>query len=128
VVLLTRREEVATAVNRQHRNPSHLTAFELPDNLTACTDDVAALAGATCIIHCIPVQQSAQFLAARAHLIPPSLPIVCTSKGLNSDTLETMHGAITSAVLRPDSIRTASSLCTHASRPRLPSPQSVTSS
>jgi len=93
VVLLTRREEVATAVNQQHRNPSHLTSFELPPNLTACTDDAAALAGASCIIHCIPVQQSAEFLAARKHLIPPELPVVCTSKGLNSDTLETMDGA-----------------------------------
>ena len=47
-----------------------------------------------------PRQQSAEFLATHAALIPPQLPIISTSKGLNSDTLETMHEIIPRALGR----------------------------
>ena len=60
--VLARREEVAQAINEQHRNPRYLTEFVLPDNLTSTTDVAAALAGAAYIVHSVPVQATEDFL------------------------------------------------------------------
>lgn len=38
VVIWTRREDVAASINTQHRNPSHVSDFELPTTITSTTD------------------------------------------------------------------------------------------
>jgi glycerol-3-phosphate dehydrogenase (NAD(P)+) len=92
VCILTRREQVVSEINDRHQNPAHLASTQLPSNITATTDLKEALAGTSFIIHCIPVQNSYEFLSERAADIDPTVPIVSTSKGLHTDTLETMQG------------------------------------
>ena len=96
VCILTRREQVAREINDNKKNKAHLDETLLPTNLSATTDVKQALEGTSYIIHCIPVQSSFEFLSERAADIPPTVPIVSTSKGLHTDTLETMQGTLDS--------------------------------
>ena len=62
VVMLTRRVEVCSCINEEHRNPTHLTEFALPENIRATLDPSEALAGTVAVIHAIPLQSSEDFL------------------------------------------------------------------
>lgn len=90
VTLLTRRSEVAESINTQHVNPQHLTDYKLPPLLAATTSAADALQGASFIVHSIPVQSTESFLEPLKDLIPEHVPFVSSSKGLHSETLETM--------------------------------------
>lgn len=100
VKMLTRRQEVVDAINTKHRNPTHLTDCDLPPLLSATSSPAEALKGASFVVHCIPVQSSAEFLAPLKDLIPSGVPIISTSKGLHSDTLETMDALVPRALER----------------------------
>jgi len=90
VTMLTRRPEVASSINEKHINPGALPEYKLPALLSATTSAKEAIDGAAIIVHCIPVQSTEPFLGPLRDLIPEDIPIVSTSKGLHSDTLETM--------------------------------------
>eukprot|EP00747_Dinoflagellata_sp_TGD_P169506 gnl/TRDRNA2_/TRDRNA2_198639_c0_seq1.p1 gnl/TRDRNA2_/TRDRNA2_198639_c0~~gnl/TRDRNA2_/TRDRNA2_198639_c0_seq1.p1 ORF type:complete len:409 (-),score=63.45 gnl/TRDRNA2_/TRDRNA2_198639_c0_seq1:61-1251(-) len=90
VTLLTRRQDVASSINTRHVNPHHLSDSKLPPLLSATTCAEEALAGASFIVHSIPVQSTDVFLEPLRPLIPAHVPFVSTSKGLHSDTLEMM--------------------------------------
>ncbi len=102
VVVLTRREEVAEGINTEHRNPTHLKDFKLPENLTATTDADVALSGTSFIVHCIPLQSTKEYLERMKDKIGDGVPIVSTSKGLHTETLEMMHEIIPNALGRKD--------------------------
>ncbi|QDZ19916.1 glycerol-3-phosphate dehydrogenase [Chloropicon primus] len=104
VVVLTRREEVAEGINKDRRNPTHLKEFLLPENLKATTDAVEALRGTSFIVHCIPLQSTKSFLESMKDKIEPGVPIVSTSKGLHTETLEMMHEIIPNALGRPQPV------------------------
>jgi glycerol-3-phosphate dehydrogenase (NAD+) len=104
VVVLTRREEVATGINTEHRNPVHLKEYKLPDNLKATTDAKEALENTSFIVHCIPLQSTKPFLEGLKDVIEPGVPIVSTSKGLHTETLDMMHEIIPSALGRPQPV------------------------
>jgi len=90
VTVLTRREDVAGSINEKHINPQHLSGCKLPPLLSATTSAEEALAGVSFIVHCIPVQATEPFLEPLRALIPKDVPIISTSKGVHSETLETM--------------------------------------
>lgn len=90
VVMLTRRPEVMDSINTKHINPQHLSDCKLPPLLSATTSAETALQGCSFIVHCIPVQSTEPFLLPYKHLIPADVPFISTSKGLHSETLETM--------------------------------------
>ena len=94
VVVLTRRAEVMDGINNARRNPTHLTEFLLPENLKATTSAEEALRGTNFVVHCIPLQSSERFLESIKGLISEDVPIVSTSKGLHTQTLEMMHEII----------------------------------
>ena len=104
VVVLTRREEVATGINTEHRNPVHLKEYKLPENLKATTDAKEALKNTSFIVHCIPLQSTKPFLEGLKDVIEPDVPIVSTSKGLHTETLDMMHEIIPSALGRPQPV------------------------
>jgi len=101
VTLLTRREEVAVSVNTKHVNPQHLSECRLPPNLSATTSAEEALRGASFIVHSVPVQSTESFLAPLRDLVPPGVPFISTSKGLHSETLETMNELVPRVLGRP---------------------------
>jgi glycerol-3-phosphate dehydrogenase (NAD+) len=56
--------------------------FKLPRNVRATTDAQEAIAGASYAVHAVPVQHSRAFLSGIREVLPPKVPIVCVSKGL----------------------------------------------
>lgn len=101
VCLLTRKKEVEESVCKLHKNPSSALPDQvLPYNVSATTDPAKALAGASYVVHAIPVQHSFEYLAAIKDLIPPAVPIINTSKGLHCATLQLMSDLIPAALGR----------------------------
>ncbi len=65
----------------------HLPGFRLPESVRVVSDDSAAFSGSEFIIEAVPTQFiRAVFSRLRPH-IPPLLPIVTQSKGIENDTL-----------------------------------------
>ena len=91
VQILTRRPEVAEGINERHRNPSHLSSFELLPNIRASVDPQEVLRDVEFVVHCVPLQATENFLKDISHLIPASARFISTSKGLHTDSLEMMH-------------------------------------
>lgn len=95
--MLVRRQEVADSINQHHRNPRYFSEFELPELLTATLDPAEALKDVKFIVHCVPMQASQEFLHNLRDMIPEDVPIVSTSKGLHSETLDLMSDVIPKA-------------------------------
>ena len=90
LVVLTRREDVEAGINSKHRNPTHCLEFELLKNIRATTDAKKALAGASLIVHAIPLQSTEQFMREVLEFVPRDREVVfvSTSKGIETETLE----------------------------------------
>ncbi|CAK9035400.1 Glycerol-3-phosphate dehydrogenase [NAD(+)] 2 [Durusdinium trenchii] len=101
VTILCRCEEVASSINTQHKNPSHLSECKLPPLLSATTCPQEALKGVAFIVHSVPVQASEDFLKPLKDLIPADVPFISTSKGIHSETLETMAELVPRVLQRP---------------------------
>lgn len=89
--MLSRKDHVAAFINAEHKNPEYITDYKLPYNLSCTTDPELAMKGASYIIHAIPVQASFDYLQGMKDLIPPDVPIVNTSKGLDCNRLMLMR-------------------------------------
>ncbi|CAI5983667.1 unnamed protein product [Closterium sp. NIES-64] len=94
VVILHRFEEDCKNINELHCNSACHPGIILPDNVRATTDPREAISGAQYALHAIPVQPSAAFLQSIAQYVPPTLPILCVSKGLELGTMEMMTEVI----------------------------------
>ena len=82
--------EVADAVNRTRENPLFLAGVPLHAGIVASSDLAATLAGATAALFVTPSHVARQTLrAARPHL-PAGAPVLVATKGLETDTLQTM--------------------------------------
>lgn len=64
--------------------------YLLPPNVRATTNPVEAISGAQFALHAVPCQHSRSFLEKIKGHLPPSLPFICVSKGLELGTGETM--------------------------------------
>eukprot|EP01135_Chromosphaera_perkinsii_P007242 Nk52_evm50s745 gene=Nk52_evmTU50s745 len=102
IVMLLRNEQDRDAINSNHRNPRYMTDYELTLNVTATCDPVEALKDSDYIIHAVPAQSSRAFLKNISHLIGDNTPIICTSKGIELNTLELMSNVIPEALGRPN--------------------------
>lgn len=94
--------QICEGINKKHRNVSYLTGYPLPFNVRAELSAEKALMDADLIVHSIPVQATTEFLENIVHLIPPTTPIVNTSKGLHTTTLQLMSEVIPAALGRPN--------------------------
>ena len=81
VRLLTRRADVADAINEKRRHPLCYPEVEMPPAVSATTDPAQALADVHFVVHAVPVQASQAFLRGIAKHIPREAPIVSLSKG-----------------------------------------------
>lgn len=85
--LLVRSEEVAAQINENHHHPRYMTDISLPHTVRATTDKASALMDATYIIHAVPVQYTREFLNTVKDYIPPNVPILSASKGIETSSL-----------------------------------------
>ena len=94
VKLWSRRPEVAEAINRDRRNPSYLTEFELPERLEATPDLQDALAGRELVIIAVPSHSLRDVMETAGPFIEPGAIVVSAVKGIEYETGLTMHGVL----------------------------------
>ncbi len=85
-VIVCRREEVARGINEEHRNPDYLAFAELSPSITATTSLEAGLAGAQAVVVVTPSRYLRRTAKDMAPHVPPELPLVICSKGVEADT------------------------------------------
>ncbi|KAK9810164.1 hypothetical protein WJX72_005939 [[Myrmecia] bisecta] len=100
VTLLLRDPYVCKDINNTHVNTRYLKDHVLPENVTATTSLAEAIAGAQYAVHAVPVQHSRAFLQSIAGILPPDVPIISVSKGLEVGTGKMMSEVIPSALGR----------------------------
>lgn len=86
VMLWSRREEVARAINEQHRNPDYLGELRLPTAVRATTDPAEALRGAAFVVLAVPAQSLRDNLAAWRELMPAGAVLISLMKGIERST------------------------------------------
>jgi glycerol-3-phosphate dehydrogenase (NAD(P)+) len=89
-VLWARHREVATGVNREHRNPRYLPDHPLPGELVATADLGEAVKGAAAVVMAVPSHGFRDVFTEAAAGIDTSVPILSLTKGIEQDTLATM--------------------------------------
>ena len=95
VCLWAYEEEVARGINTEHRNPLFLSEVELPSNIEATTDLTQAVRDADICLVAIPAQFVRQWMVRVRDHLPRDIPIVICSKGIEQNTLCTMHEVLT---------------------------------
>lgn len=78
--------KVAEAINRTHRNPRHLTDFDLPANVSASHDFAEVLDGAESMVMVVPSSFLRGICEELKGLVPENLPIVVLTKGIEPGT------------------------------------------
>ncbi|CAE6925243.1 GLY1 [Symbiodinium sp. CCMP2592] len=102
VTMIVRNKSVCKFINRKHINPRYLSEFDLPKNVGATTDAAEALEGCDVLIHAVPVQSSREALGAIRELVPPDIPVVAVSKGVELGTRKLMCDVIPEALGRDE--------------------------
>lgn len=93
VNLWMRNQERAEAINKQHHNPDYLSAYQLSWKIKATTDLLGAIEPAHWLIVAVPSSAVRNLMAQlRGHLT--KIPIVLACKGIEEDTLMTMHEVV----------------------------------
>ncbi|MFN0062940.1 MAG: NAD(P)H-dependent glycerol-3-phosphate dehydrogenase [Myxococcaceae bacterium] len=87
VVLWAREAEVADAVNRHHENPSYMPQVTLSDRVSATTRFQDALKGAQLVILAVPSHATREVMELAASHLPPHIPLVTVTKGIENGTL-----------------------------------------
>lgn len=90
VVIWCYEPEVATAINREHRNPVYLPGAELDPSLTATTDAVEAVRGRPVVLSVSPSQAVRGVLTPLAGAIGPDAVVIGASKGIEVESLALM--------------------------------------
>ncbi|PSC70634.1 glycerol-3-phosphate dehydrogenase [Micractinium conductrix] len=98
VTLLLRDPYLCKDINELHKNTRYLEDFVLPPNVNATTAAAEAIAGAQFAIHAVPVQHTRAFLQSIKELLPPALPIISVSKGIEVTTGQLMSEVIPSVL------------------------------
>ncbi|KAI3428544.1 hypothetical protein D9Q98_007366 [Chlorella vulgaris] len=98
VTLLLRDPYLCKDINELHCNTRYLKDFTLPPNVSATTSPREAILGAQFAIHAVPVQHTRVFLEGIKELMPPSLPIISVSKGIEVSTGQLMSEVVPSVL------------------------------
>jgi glycerol-3-phosphate dehydrogenase (NAD(P)+) len=88
VTLWTRNSEVAEFINSNHRNPKCMSDLVLPDGLKAETDLRTVVANRDMIVSAPPSFALTEILESVKDIIPPKIPIVSASKGIENGSLK----------------------------------------
>jgi glycerol-3-phosphate dehydrogenase (NAD(P)+) len=84
-------EEVVTGINAEKKNPVFLKEANLPEGIRATREMAEAVGDAQMVLVVIPSQFVRERMVAVRDDVPPGIPIVVCSKGIERDTLATMH-------------------------------------
>lgn len=101
VHMLMRGEQRCRDFNDLHENQKYLPGLPLPHNMRAGTDVHSVLEGAQYVVHALPVQATRPFLVSIKDTLPPDVPIICVSKGIEQTTGFLLSEVFPSALERP---------------------------
>jgi glycerol-3-phosphate dehydrogenase (NAD(P)+) len=101
VKLWAREAELASEINRVHKNPIYLSDFELPENLHATTDIEATIAEADFALLVVPSHAMREILTRLRPFLKSDLVLVSAAKGVENNTLMRMQEVATD-VLQQD--------------------------
>ena len=101
VHMLMRGEQRCQDFNDLHENQKYLPGLPLPHNMRAGTDVHNVLEGAQYVVHALPVQATRPFLVSIKDTLPPNVPIICVSKGIEQTTGFLLSEVFPSALERP---------------------------
>lgn len=94
VVLWARSPRAAEAMNRDRKNPNHLTGYELAANVRATSDLAAAARGADAVIMATPSAYLRQTCRNLAPHLPGAARVLVLSKGMERGTHLLMHEVV----------------------------------
>ena len=101
IVMLPFEKQHVTSINQRRINTLCFPNVKLSHSITA-TLDTSVVGSADYIIHAIPVQYTYNYLHRMKDEIPPTVPIVSVSKGIESNRIEFLNELIPSALGRKD--------------------------
>ena len=84
-------KDVAQAIAERHENTTYLPGLLLPDRVTATADFGQALAGAELVVAVNPSHVTRTVMRNALPFLPKATPIVSATKGIENDSLFTMH-------------------------------------
>jgi glycerol-3-phosphate dehydrogenase (NAD(P)+) len=87
VELWARRAALAAEINESHENAHYLPGVRLPGNLVATHDLAGTLADAKMVLFVAPSHATREVVRAAAPHVPPGVPIVSATKGIENDSL-----------------------------------------
>ncbi len=87
VVLWSRRADLCVPINEEHENTRYLPGARLPHNLTATHDIARALDGASMVVFVAPSHATREVAKLAAPFIPPGVPVVSATKGIENESL-----------------------------------------
>jgi glycerol-3-phosphate dehydrogenase (NAD(P)+) len=82
--------DVVESIEAVRENTRYLPGVRLPDGLHATGELGAAVARAELVLAVSPSHVTREVMVRAAPSLPPSIPIVCATKGIENDTLMTM--------------------------------------
>ncbi len=94
VRLWSRREDVASSINRDRRNPRYLSDVELPGGIAATADLRDALAGRELVLLAVPSQSLRSVMKTAGPFLEPGAIVVSAVKGIEFESGLTMHGVL----------------------------------
>lgn len=96
--LWSRGDEVARAVNEQHRNSVYLPGLSLEPSLRATTDMAEALEDAALVVFVVPSHAMRETASAAAGHVDAGATVVSASKGLEEASFKTMFDVLVDEV------------------------------
>src|SRR6267142_4866391 len=91
VVIWSYEKDVALALAERHENPRYMPGLPLPEKVTGTHDLAQALAGAELVVAANPSHVTRAVMQQALPHLPKATPIVSATKGIENETLFTMH-------------------------------------
>lgn len=101
-VLWDRNEDRCDVIHREHRNPRYLTQISLPERLQASPDLEEAVSRAELLVPVLPSHALRDVLRRAAPALSADARVCCATKGIEDDTLCTMHEVLVQELDAPD--------------------------
>jgi len=84
-------KDIPAQINEGHENQRYLPGLKLPETVTATSDLEESLRGAEIVVAVSPSHVTRTVMRSAVPFLPHNTPIVCASKGIENETLQTMH-------------------------------------
>jgi glycerol-3-phosphate dehydrogenase (NAD(P)+) len=98
VMLWSRREAQAEAIEKSRENKQYLPGIPLPSNLHSTSSFERALTRAELVLSVIPAQETRHAWATAKVHIQKAVPVLCASKGIENQTLSMMSDVLADVI------------------------------